>query len=130
MALRGNSWGGLLISLYAIAHPDRGERLVLDSPAPPIKGFMDDINDEILRRMKEVYTPQLERARITGRPELWLKTDEPVGVCREFYTLVLRTYTYARSLYGFKGDVCAGRKESVRLQRNREPRRMAKPRRL
>src|ERR1043165_3966572 len=33
MTLLGNSWGGLLISLYAAAHPDRVERLVLDSPA-------------------------------------------------------------------------------------------------
>ena len=36
MTLLGNSWGGLLISLYAAAHPDRVERLVLDSPAAPM----------------------------------------------------------------------------------------------
>ncbi len=41
MSLFGNSWGGLLISLYAIAHPERVERLVLDSSAPPMKEFMD-----------------------------------------------------------------------------------------
>lgn len=35
MALLGNSWGGLLISAYAAAHPDRVQRLVLDVAAPP-----------------------------------------------------------------------------------------------
>ena len=33
MSLIGNSWGGLLISLYAVAHPDRIERMILDSSA-------------------------------------------------------------------------------------------------
>src|SRR5688572_6226071 len=35
MSLIGNSWGGLLISLYAVVHPDRIERMILDSPAAP-----------------------------------------------------------------------------------------------
>lgn len=34
LALAGYSWGGLLALLYAIAHPDRVERLALVSPAP------------------------------------------------------------------------------------------------
>ena len=35
MTLFGNSWGGLLISAYAAAHPDRIERLVLDPRRRP-----------------------------------------------------------------------------------------------
>ena len=35
MSLLGNSWGGLLVSFYAAAHPDRVERLILHSPADP-----------------------------------------------------------------------------------------------
>jgi len=118
MPLFGNSWGGLLISLYAVAHPDRVERLVLDSPAPPIRDFLDDQNDEISRRMKLIYKPeQLERARQLWNPENWQKARDPAAVCREFYTLVLTVYTYARSFGpGFKGDVCAGPKEAIRRQ--------------
>ena len=119
MTLIGNSWGGLLISLYAVAHPDRVERLVVDSAAPPVRGFLDDMQDEISRRMKLIYKPeQLERARKSEKPEAWLKAKDPVAVCREFFPLVLRTYTYSQTLdIGFKGDVCAGPPESVRQWR-------------
>ena len=118
MSLLGNSWGGLLISLYAVAHPDRVERLVLDSSAPPLRGLMDDMNDEISRRMNQIYKPeQLARARSLWNGENWLKSSDPVSVCREFYTMVLTTYTYGRSLdIGFKGDLCAGSKDAVRRQ--------------
>jgi proline iminopeptidase len=34
LAMCGYSWGGLLACLYAVAHPDRVERMALVSPAP------------------------------------------------------------------------------------------------
>lgn len=117
MTLFGNSWGGLLISLYAVAHPERVERMVLHHPGPPMQGFMNDMDDEISRRMNILYKPeQLERAKFLYKN--WLKAKDPVAVCREFYTQVLRTYTYSRTLdMSFKGDVCAGPTESVRVSR-------------
>ena len=121
IALFGNSWGGLLVSLYAIAHPDRVERLVLDVPAAPIAGFNDDMNDEIARRMAVIYKPdQLKRFRSLIQPDAWLKAKDPIAHCREFYHSILAVYTHgSRSLdtIKFKGDVCAGGKESVRNQR-------------
>lgn len=119
MALLGNSWGGLLISLYAVEHPDRVERLVLDSAAPPIQSLHVDMNDEILDRMKVLYKPeQLARAKSLWNPDNWRKASDPAATCREFYTLVLTVYTYGRSLdkIGFKGDVCFGSKEAIRMQ--------------
>jgi pimeloyl-ACP methyl ester carboxylesterase len=91
--------------------------MVLDSPASPLKGFIDDMDDEISRRMAKLYTPeQLARTRAI-RPDTWLKAKDPVAICREFYLTVLRTYTYSQTLEGnFKGDVCAGGPESVRQQ--------------
>ena len=47
MTLIGNSWGGLLISLYAVEHPESVERMVLHNPAPPTKGFVADMQEEI-----------------------------------------------------------------------------------
>ena len=119
MNLIGNSWGGLLASLYAIAHPDRIERLILDSPAGPKAEFMQDMVDEISRRTAKVYTPaQLARAEAINNPDLWLKAKDPVAICREFFPFVLRVYTYTQTLDGnFKGDVCAGGTESVRVSR-------------
>lgn len=117
MSLLGNSWGGLLISLYAIAHPDRVDRLVLDSPAPPVQGFLNDMNDEIDRRMEKIYKPeQLQRARSLHKN--WLKAKDPVATCREFFTMILTTYTYSQTLnIPFKGDVCAGPTEAIRHSR-------------
>ena len=118
MSLLGNSWGGLLISLYAIEHADKVDRLVLDSPAPPIKQYLQDMNDAISDRMSALYSPaQLTRARSLWNGGDWRKVSDPHAVCREFFTMVLTVYTYARKLDSrFKGDVCFGSKEAIRVQ--------------
>ena len=118
MSLLGNSWGGLLASLYAVEHPDRIERLVLDSSASPTLELLGQMEQEIRRRMEKIYTPeQIERHYALRDPKEWLKAADPVAVCRELLLTVLRVYTYTQTLDGdFKGDVCAGGPESVRLQ--------------
>lgn len=119
MSLIGNSWGGLLVSLYAVAHPDRIERMILDVPAAPIRAFNDDMEDEISRRMAKIYTPEeIKRSNANRHPDMWQKAKDPIAFCRETYLTILRTYTYTQTLEGnFKGDLCAGGAESVRNQR-------------
>ncbi|HVF46543.1 MAG TPA: alpha/beta hydrolase [Pyrinomonadaceae bacterium] len=120
MALIGNSWGGLLVSLYAVAHPDHVERMILDSPAGPTRGFLHDMEDEISRRTAKLYTRQQnERARPMMRPEVWMAAKDLLAHCREIYTFILRTYTYGQTFDGlnFKGDVCAPPMETLRTQR-------------
>lgn len=119
MTLLGNSWGGLLASLYAVAYPDRIERLILDSPASPSAMLMGDMEEEISRRMAKIYTPeQIARTNANRDPAVWLKSKDPITLCRETYTSILRTYTYTQSFdFDFKGDLCAGGVESVRQQR-------------
>jgi len=118
MNLIGNSWGGLLASLYAVEHPDRIERLILDSSASPTAAFMGDMEDEIRRRMEKIYKPEeIKRSYSLRNPDMWLKAKDPIAICREFYYGVLRVYTYTQTLEGnFKGDVCAGGPESVSRQ--------------
>ncbi len=60
--LIGYSWGALLAMLYAVKHPQRVERLVLLSPAPPSTA----IRLEYQRRMAEAM----------GRPEVKALRDE------------------------------------------------------
>ena len=119
MNLIGNSWGGLLASLYAVAHPDRVERLILDSPAGPTRELLGQMEEEIRRRMEKIYKPdEIERNYAQRDPDEWQKAKDPVAFCREFFTTILRVYTYGQTLDGinFKGDVCAGGPDSVRLQ--------------
>ncbi|MEO6654549.1 MAG: alpha/beta hydrolase [Pyrinomonadaceae bacterium] len=118
MTLIGNSWGGLMESLYAVEHPDRIERMILDSPAGPTRGFLIDMEDEISRRMAKIYTPeQIERSYADRKADRWRKAKDPIAFCHEVYMTILRVYTYSQTLDGnFKGDVCAGGPDSVRQQ--------------
>lgn len=118
MSLIGNSWGGLLVSLYAVEHPDRVERMILDSPASPTLELLAEMEQEIKRRMEKIYTPdQIERNYALRNPNEWLNAKDPIAVCREFLVTILRVYTYTQTLdSNFKGDVCAGGPDSVRLQ--------------
>jgi proline iminopeptidase len=118
MNLIGNSWGGLLVSLYAVEHPDRIDRMILDSSAAPAANFMVDMEDEISRRMEKVYKPEeIKRSRALRDPNAWIKAKDPIAVCREFYYGMLRVYTYSQTFGdSYKGDLCAGGLDSVRQQ--------------
>ena len=118
MDLIGNSWGGLLVSLYAVAHPDRIGRMILDSPAGPTFELLGQMEEEIRRRMEKKYTPaEIEHNYSLRDPDKWLKAKDPVAVCRDLYMTLLAVYTYSQTLDGnFNGDVCFGGPESVRLQ--------------
>ena len=118
MTLLGNSWGGLLVSLYAVAHPDRVERMILHNPAPPMRGFLTDMTDEIAARMESLYTKEKrDRYRFVAAASNWVKAKDPVAICREFGKLVLTVYTRSRTLDdSFKGDTCSGPAEAVRFQ--------------
>lgn len=125
MTLLGNSWGGMLVSFYAIAHPDRIERMVLHNPGEPSQKFLFDAVDEINVRIASRYDDEKEkRYKFISNPDNWVKAKDPRANCREFFQLILPTYIYGDSLPAgrFKGDVCAGSEEAVRMQQwvNRE----------
>ena len=121
ISLLGNSWGGLLISLYAIEHPDRIERLVLDVPAAPLVDLLQDMEDELSRRLAVLYKEDgAKKIRIATREDNWMKAKDPLAHCRETYHAILAAYSHdLRPLdkLGYKGDLCAGGIESVRYQR-------------
>src|SRR5919205_1207105 len=69
MALLGNSWGGLLIAYYAVAHPDRVERMILHSPAEPTKAFAIEAVEEIQQRVDQRYdAAQRKRFGVVADP--------------------------------------------------------------
>jgi pimeloyl-ACP methyl ester carboxylesterase len=94
--------------------------LVLDSAAGPMRGFLTDLDDELATRVRQLYTPdQVKRLGSLSKEDAWRKASDPVALCREFYTKILTAYTYGRRLdnIGFKGDVCSGPEDAIRVQR-------------
>ncbi len=118
MILLGNSWGGLLVSAYAAAHPDRVERLVLDAPAPPTQAGVEGLNAEFARR-GQVRFSEDERRRLENvfDEDHWDEAEDPVAVCHDFARVVLQLYRHDMQREpAFRGDLCAGPVEAVRRQ--------------
>jgi proline iminopeptidase len=113
MTLLGNSWGGLLISAYAAAHPDRVERLVLDSPAPPRAALMRLMQTRMNERAAERFS-EAERTRVRANAD-WLAAGDPVAACTLFSHYILRLYLFdPASPAQIRGTLCAGPPEVVR----------------
>lgn len=117
MNLLGNSWGGLLVSYYAVAHPDRVARLVLHDSAPPARSWLEAMSDEIRRR--SLRLPEAERRAFAaaGDPLSWYRAPDPLVPCRTFMHVLFRLYAYDADAPGeTHSDPCAGGPEAVRRQ--------------
>ncbi len=118
MTLLGNSWGGLLLGYYAVAHPDKVERMILHSPGPSTKAFAVEMVEEIQSRMGNRYdAAKKKRFSVVSNPQYWVKADNPRAVCREFFQLLVPVYvSNLEAMKGFKGDTCASSEEAIRYQ--------------
>jgi proline iminopeptidase len=113
MTLLGNSWGGLLISLYAAEHPDRVERLVLDSPAAPIAAQHRLQQTRMTQRARERFS-QEQRDLVQDNAD-WLSARDPIAACGIFARYILKLYMYDPAQpVSIRGNLCAGSPEVVR----------------
>ena len=116
ITLLGNSWGGLLISAYAAAHPDRVERLILDASAPPFHAQLVQSTAEIDRRVDSRLEPA-ERSRLGQLYTSWPRSKDPVPACKAFYEAILIAYAFNPTLVPpHGGDMCSGPPEALRRQ--------------
>ena len=116
MTLLGNSWGGLLISAYAAAHPDRVERLILDVPAPPTAEQMRQMSARIGARARERLSAA-EQARVPPlfQAQHWLDARDPLATCQALGRVILRLYAFdSAAAPTLRGNLCAGPPEVVR----------------
>ncbi len=116
MALLGNSWGGLLISAYAAAHPDRVERLILHAAASPTLDLMREMNGRVAARAAErLSAAELRRFGEIFQTRAWLSAPDPVAVCTAFGRFILRIYVFdPAATLPFRGNLCFGPPEVVR----------------
>lgn len=119
VTLLGNSWGGMLLGFYAVAHPDKVERMILHSPGEPTKSFMVKADEEMQLRLNQQFSAeQKKRYAFVANSQNWIKAEDPKALCREFYQLLLPFYvSKSESVARLKGDVCSGSDETVRYQR-------------
>jgi pimeloyl-ACP methyl ester carboxylesterase len=117
MDLLGNSWGGLLVSYYAVAHPDRIERLVLHDPAPPARPWLQAMSDEIRRRSLGLSEADRRAYLAAANPMAWFRAPDPLVPCRIFMHTLFRLYAYNPDAPGAShSDPCADGPEAVRRQ--------------
>jgi proline iminopeptidase len=89
MTIIGLSWGSALAAMYAAAHPERVERLLLVSPMSPTKAFADErrarlnllLGDATVSRRNEIVR------KLAGAND-----DETVALCRELSDITFRLY--------------------------------------
>jgi len=88
VSLIGLSWGCGLAALYATAHPDHVERLLLISPMPPTATDFDE------RMAKLASLDAAAAARRKAIQERWpgAGDEEVVGLCRELSDSIFRLY--------------------------------------
>jgi proline iminopeptidase len=85
MTLVGLSWGAGLATLYASAHPDRVEKLLLVSPMPPARTPFWEQRTARLNSLIGAHNA----ARLTEIRQLLPKSSdtESVALCREAFTI-------------------------------------------
>jgi proline iminopeptidase len=112
LTLLGHSWGGGLAALYAIAHPDRVDRLILADAIPARRSGLQGYRQELESRLTE---DELARYRdALALREHARSPDEHVAACRAFWGVFARAYfSDPAAASRDKGDLCAVPGEAI-----------------
>jgi proline iminopeptidase len=109
MKILGISWGSMLAAFYGAEYPERVERLLLlptlarQNPEPPdTTDWTDQLSSE-------------ERERIDELMRIWADAEDPVSVCREYWSISL-PYFFADpdSFSRMRSDFCDEPPEALR----------------
>jgi proline iminopeptidase len=118
MNLYGNSWGGLLVAAYASAHPERVERLIVHSAAPPTNELIAQMSASLTARAERRYAPaDLRRFARWFDPAAHAAAENPLEMCREWQRMLIPIMMQNPDMYSrFRGDLCFGGDEAIRQQ--------------
>jgi proline iminopeptidase len=107
-ALIGESWGAGLAILYAAAHTNHVERLLLIGPMPPTRTILE-------RRMDESDAGMGFRGRLDEVRRAMPGSPDPIATCREFFALYLKQFFVTpEGMARRRGSSCDGPPEGVR----------------
>jgi len=107
-ALIGESWGAGLAILYAAAHPEHVERLLLIGPMPPTRAILE-------RRMDESDAAMGFRRQLAQVRRAMPDSPDPIATCREFFALYLKQFFVTpEGMARRRGSSCDGPPDGVR----------------
>lgn len=111
LTLLAHSFGPILAAKYAIAHPDRVDRMIFIGPLPPKKA---DIWERFQAAMEARLTPE-EQERMAEAYSQIVEGPDTVAACRKFWSIALKPrLAELVSTDVVKGDLCAAPPEAIR----------------
>jgi proline iminopeptidase len=113
VTLLGHSWGAGLAALYAIAHPDRIERLLLVGPMPPrAEPYMTAFSQTLQSRFTDADRAAMAEA--SARRQKAADADAQ-DACRAYYAVFIKGYLHRPAAAArIRGDLCAAPAAALR----------------
>jgi proline iminopeptidase len=103
LTLLAHSFGPAIAARYAIAHPDRVERMIFLSPIPPVKGkFFEEYGASLRKRLTDA-----QRERAAELQNGWLTTSDATKLCRDYWAIMTPPrVSPSLSVSVVKADLC------------------------
>jgi proline iminopeptidase len=111
LTLIAHSFGPMLAAKYAIAYPERVERMIFIGALPPRRA---DIWERFQATVDDRLTPD-ERERMGDAYAQLLVGPDTVAACRKFWSIALKPRLADRDRTGVvKGNLCAATAKAIR----------------
>src|SRR5262249_17354381 len=111
MTLVAHSFGPAIAASYAIAHPDRVQRMVFIGPVPPRAA---DMEARYGAAIDSRLTP-LERAELGRLEDAMIHGPDPVQSCRAYWAIGVKPRLARPELARqIEGDFCSAGAEAIR----------------
>lgn len=112
LTILAHSFGPAIAARYAIAHPDRVERMIFLGPIPPRKGtFFEDYGATLASRIGEEGEKRAEDAY-----ERMMTGDDVATACRDYWAIgIPPRLAKGVDVSVVKSDLCAAPPEAIRF---------------
>jgi parallel beta-helix repeat protein len=116
LRLAAHSWGAMLAARYAVAYPERVERMLFIDPMVPAKTYVAEAGSGARRLMQE-RLDSVSLAVLDSLVRAAADAPDARGHCRTLFELLVPLYfTDAAAAHRSRGDFCAGSDDAIRAR--------------